>query len=187
MSTPPQHEIPTADAVTVTETKSAEKSAAETKPVKKDRDRTAAVKSAAKPAVAAAAPQPAKQKDAEIQESAVPEETVPAARTEKADSSTPATLHTAINKAAADYAKSLEVKSTRPGENLPFTLTVGGSVQVRGEYWSHRPASLSRGGDYSTSMRTRVNLCADFGQVQCAVEASKTQGGRGFFGPRDVD
>lgn len=188
MSAPPQREIPTADAAAVTEAKAVEKTtAAKSKPVKKDRDRTAAAKDATKPAVMADAPQPAKQTDAELQESAAPEQAVSADKTEKADSNAPATLHNAINKAAADYARSLEVKSTRPGENLPFTLTVGGSIQVRGEYWSHRPASLSRGGDFSTSMRTRVSLCADFGQVQCAVEASKIQGGGGFFGPRDID
>ena len=101
----------------------------------------------------------------------------------------PATLHNAINKAARDYADSLEVKSTRPGEDLPFTITVGGSIQVRGEYRSGMPknSALSRSDGFNASMRTRVAVCADFGQAQCVVEASKTQGRNGFLGPRDVD
>jgi bla regulator protein BlaR1 len=93
-----------------------------------------------------------------------------------ATGSKPATLHHAINRAAEDYAQSLEAKSTRPGEDPPFTLTVGGSVQVRAQYWSDMPnkgaRGLPRGGAFTPEMRTRLKLSADFGQVQAVAEGS---------------
>ncbi len=180
---PPQREIPTADAAAVTEAKAVEKTAAaETKPVKKDRDRPAAARSAAKPAAMAAPPQA----DAEIQESAAPEQTLPAARTDKDESKAPATLHSAINKAAADYARSLEVKSTRPGEDLPFTLTVSGEMRIRGEYRTGMPKH-SRLPKSDVLMSTRVGVCADFGQVQCVAEMQKVEGTSGLFSARHMD
>jgi hypothetical protein len=104
------------------------------------------------------------------------EEPVQVASPAKAASDAPVTLHSAINKAAADYAQSLEAKSTRPGEDPPFVLTVSGSMQVRAQYWSNMPKrganSLPRGGTLTPEMRTRLKLSADFGQVQGVVEGS---------------
>lgn len=107
---------------------------------------------------------------------------------EKPAAKNPPTLHTAVNKAARDYAESLEVKSTRPGEDPPFTLTVGGEIRVRGEYRTGMPrhSALPRNG-FATSMNTRVRVCADFGQAQCVAEVSKTEGPAHLCGPRDSD
>jgi bla regulator protein BlaR1 len=97
--------------------------AAETKPIKKDRARAAAVKHTDKPAAMAkaATPQSGNPTKAVPQESMAAEEPVPVASPAKAASDAPVTLHSAINKAAADYAQSLEAKSTRPERTRPLS------------------------------------------------------------------
>jgi len=98
----------------------------------------------------------------------------------------PATLHSAVNKVADDYAKSIEVKSTRPGEDLPFTLTVGGEIRIRGEYRTGLPkhSCLPKN---DVMMSTRVGVCADFGQLQCVAEVQKAEGSSALFGSRHLD
>ena len=76
---------------------------------------------------------------------------------------TPPSLHSAINAAARDYAESLEMKSTRPGEDPPFTITVGGEIRIRANYWSNMPGH-TRGGrsqNNGMEMRTRVSVTAE--------------------------
>ncbi len=197
----PPAEEPAAPAVAIAEPKpEASPAPAANAPVKADKNRPKAAKNTAEP-IAASTPRPAdtaaRSTGIEVgpDSTSVPgsdkveEKAASAAPAEMPTGKNPATLHSAINKAAKEYADSVEVKSTRPGEDLPFTLTVGGSMQVRGEYRSGMPkySGLRHDDGFGTSMRTRVSLCADFGQVQCVVEASKSQGRAGFFGPRDAE
>jgi bla regulator protein BlaR1 len=197
----PPTEEPAATPVAVTQAKlDTPHAPAATAPAKSDKNRTKAFKSTAEPATALvpgtaasvtyataipAAPDATFGPGSAIAAEAEAASSVPP---EKPAGKNPPTLHSAVNKVAEDYAKSLEAKSTRPGEDLPFTLTVGGEIRIRGEYRTGMPCQVgaSRNG-FATSMNTRVGVCADFGQVQCVAEVSRTEGSGRLFGPRDVD